>query len=445
MQRSKGEFCQPLWLWFPLTATYVKNKDKIVPTDRTLQPAVEECEGGQEEGEIETEEPCDCPEIVEQSALDHFSSILQKAQKLAAEAERKKHPKHPKQYDGKSTRTLKRQKKCWEDLAKQGYLLVFEFMAHVEEKVKKSAHMKQLVTRAVESEQVLDKSASEELDTKDLVSKHVGQVCCQELLIHWYWQTRPACSHRRGGGGFWQDPRHDKQFEWGRWWAPQSGGRSSTGCQWNSKSNPGAPWEPLPWTCPSGRSPTSPSWQSIGFAAWSCSIVEDLREIVAAEPRQKTWCCFPGLHHCHDWGLEPLSGPRAFIHLEGSINCCHKSTGAWINLCMQHLNMGPRLCSRREASPSLLWLYLADCSWGWRDLEGNTGRVVKEIEGWLYQGPGCLWHCCERETSGLVLAAGNSQAQHFIDNGAAVAHETEMAIHQSKKQDVTAVTLDLKS
>ncbi len=41
--------------------------------------------------------------------------------------------------------------------------------------------------------------------------------------------------------------------------------------------------------------------------------------------------------------------------------------------------------------------------------------------------------------------AGNSQAQHFIDNGAAVAHETEMAIHQSKKQDVTAVTLDLKS
>ena len=61
---------------------------------------------------------------------------------------------------------------------------MFEFMAHVEDKAKKRACIEQLVTRAVESEQVSEDSAPEELDTKDLVSKCVGQVRRQALLIH---------------------------------------------------------------------------------------------------------------------------------------------------------------------------------------------------------------------------------------------------------------------
>jgi hypothetical protein len=126
-------------------------------------------------------------EIVEQSTLDHFNFVLQKAQELAAEAEKKKPRKHPKRYNGKSKKTLKRRKKIKENLAKQGYLSVFEFMTHVEETVKKRECIKQLVARAAEGEQESEESAPEsasELDTEDLVSKRVGQVRRKELLMH---------------------------------------------------------------------------------------------------------------------------------------------------------------------------------------------------------------------------------------------------------------------
>ena len=131
--------------------------------------------------ETDSEEPCHGLEIVEQSELDHFSAVLQKAQELAAEAERKKTGKRPRHYDGKSKRTLKRHKKKQEALAAQGYLSVFDFMAHVEEKAKKKKRLEQLVTRALESKQVSKESAP--LDTEALVSKHVGQVRCRNLSI----------------------------------------------------------------------------------------------------------------------------------------------------------------------------------------------------------------------------------------------------------------------
>jgi hypothetical protein len=51
------------------------------PTNKAFQPAIEKCESGQEEVEIVFEEQYDDLEIVEQLALDHFNSILQKAQK----------------------------------------------------------------------------------------------------------------------------------------------------------------------------------------------------------------------------------------------------------------------------------------------------------------------------------------------------------------------------
>jgi len=67
------------------------------------------------------EEPNDDlePEIIEQSALDHFSAILQKAQRLAAEAERQNSRKR--KYDGTSKSTQKHYRKARKDLAKKGY------------------------------------------------------------------------------------------------------------------------------------------------------------------------------------------------------------------------------------------------------------------------------------------------------------------------------------
>jgi hypothetical protein len=114
-----------------LTASsHFGNKD--TPPDTPLQPAVD-CEDGQrEDSDSEEEESVlyDDLEILEQSSLDHFNAILQNAQKIAAKAEReKKPPKRPKTYDGRSKKTQQRHKKQREDLAKQGYLSVFDFIA----------------------------------------------------------------------------------------------------------------------------------------------------------------------------------------------------------------------------------------------------------------------------------------------------------------------------
>lgn len=166
---------------------HLENKDKlIISDDIPLQPAVEECESGHEEEEMDIDGPYDGLEIVEQSALDHFNAILQKAQSVAAEAEREKPRKRPRRYEGKSKRTLKRREKCREELAKQGYLSVFDFMAHVKETAEKKAHLEHLVAMTLESEQVSDSEESglEELDTEALVSKHVDQVRRRDLLMH---------------------------------------------------------------------------------------------------------------------------------------------------------------------------------------------------------------------------------------------------------------------
>jgi len=61
-------------------SAYLKIKDRlIIPTGRPLQSSVEECDSGQQEEEMDFEEPFCGLEIVEQSALDHFNAILQKA------------------------------------------------------------------------------------------------------------------------------------------------------------------------------------------------------------------------------------------------------------------------------------------------------------------------------------------------------------------------------
>jgi hypothetical protein len=104
------------------------------PPDTLLQLTVEDCDDNQGEGGDETVSDDDL-EIVEQSALDRFSAILQKAQKTAAEAERqKKSKKRPKTYDGNSDRTKRRNTKKGKDHEKNGYLSVFGYMAYIKAK-----------------------------------------------------------------------------------------------------------------------------------------------------------------------------------------------------------------------------------------------------------------------------------------------------------------------
>jgi hypothetical protein len=108
---------------------------------------------------------------------------LQRAQGLAAKAEKEKPRKRPRQYNGKSKRTLRRHRKQQKDLAKQGYLPLFDYTAHMKEK---AAHQEQLIAGALEGEQVSEESAPES-DTEALVFKRVAkcvaQVRCRDFLM----------------------------------------------------------------------------------------------------------------------------------------------------------------------------------------------------------------------------------------------------------------------
>jgi hypothetical protein len=113
------------------------------------------------------------------------------------EAEKDKSRKRPKKYNGKSSRTLLRHKKRREDLASKGFLPVFEFMAHVNDKAKKKARLEELVRltlEASESEESgpevgheqdskSEKSVPDLLITAALESKRACQVRHRELLM----------------------------------------------------------------------------------------------------------------------------------------------------------------------------------------------------------------------------------------------------------------------
>lgn len=95
------------------------------------------------------------------------------------------------------------------------------------------------------------------LDPKTLVSECVDQVHHRDLLMHRDWWTRSACTQRRRRKRIWRSKKRLKQ---GRWWAHRYRRQGSVRCQWNTKSDPDAPWESPPWMCPNGWIPTSPSW-----------------------------------------------------------------------------------------------------------------------------------------------------------------------------------------
>jgi hypothetical protein len=200
--------------------------------DTPLQPDVEDSEEGQMSGEENASgETYDSDfEILEQSALDSFTAILQKAQRIATEAEKKNFRKRAKTYDGKSERSQRRHKKCQKDFEKQGYPSMLKYFKPIEAPTNNSAasdcrsdgHLSVASDLDSDSDETrsarisnehasvpldLDSSGKdtsalseehskqapgdsestpEKSDTKDPVLKHVGQVCQRELLIAYH-------------------------------------------------------------------------------------------------------------------------------------------------------------------------------------------------------------------------------------------------------------------
>ncbi|KAI9466625.1 hypothetical protein BJY52DRAFT_1233258 [Lactarius psammicola] len=85
-------------------------------------------------------------DITELTALEHFSSILQSAQRRAAEAEGSRGQRVP--YTGKSERTIRRQKKALRALQAQGFHTLPDFFKQKAEEAKQKAKMEAMVAAA---------------------------------------------------------------------------------------------------------------------------------------------------------------------------------------------------------------------------------------------------------------------------------------------------------
>ena len=171
------------------------NKDKINITfppnealDDTLPSRVEDPELDQcVFGQSSDEESAD--DITEESALDWFNAILQKAKQVSeqAEKERRKTCKWPRTYDGKSERTLKWCKQFKDNLEWKGFLSVFDFIAFT----KKKTHLpeiKQPQCTAVDSDRVQTNQGLEEEEEEeeevadDWTPQWINKVCLQKSL-----------------------------------------------------------------------------------------------------------------------------------------------------------------------------------------------------------------------------------------------------------------------
>ncbi|KAH8999499.1 hypothetical protein EDB92DRAFT_970524 [Lactarius akahatsu] len=86
------------------------------------------------------------PDITELTALEHFSSILQSAQRRAAEAEGSRRKRT--RYTGQSERTTRRQKKALRDLQAQGFHTLPDFFRQKAEKAMQKAKVEAMVAAA---------------------------------------------------------------------------------------------------------------------------------------------------------------------------------------------------------------------------------------------------------------------------------------------------------
>ncbi|KAH9172180.1 hypothetical protein EDB89DRAFT_1967082 [Lactarius sanguifluus] len=86
------------------------------------------------------------PDITELTALEHFSSILQSAQRRAAEAEGSRRKRT--HYTGQSERTIGRQKKALRDLQAQGFHTLPDFFRQKAEKAMQKAKIEAMAAAA---------------------------------------------------------------------------------------------------------------------------------------------------------------------------------------------------------------------------------------------------------------------------------------------------------
>jgi hypothetical protein len=128
-------------------------------------------------------------DIIEESTLDQFNMILQKAQQdsVKAEKEQRKTYKQLRTYNGKSERTMKQCKQFKDNLEQKGFLSVFNFIAFTKKK-SNLLESEQLQCTAVDSDKIQnnqgleEKDEEEEEDAGDWTPQWINKVRHEKLL-----------------------------------------------------------------------------------------------------------------------------------------------------------------------------------------------------------------------------------------------------------------------
>src|SRR6266853_152132 len=173
-----------------------RNTDKlntVFPSNEALpsridDPELDQCFFGQS-----TDDKSD-DDIIEESALDQFNTILQKAQQVSAQAERERRKtcKQPRTYNGKSERMLKWHKQFKDNLEKKGFLSVFNFITFT----KKKTHLpesKQAQCTAVDSDKIPTNQALEEEEEEEKEEEEEGNNNEDEGDQTFQWMNKVRC------------------------------------------------------------------------------------------------------------------------------------------------------------------------------------------------------------------------------------------------------------
>ncbi|KAH9005830.1 hypothetical protein EDB86DRAFT_3070875 [Lactarius hatsudake] len=116
-------------------------------------------EGGHEVGLDSGGRASESPEITELTALEHFSSVLQKAQRNMAEGGKCAQVLH---YTGKSERTQRRQKKALKDLQAKGFQTLPDFFRKKAEETEAKTKVEAMVATAKAKIKALQNREEEE-------------------------------------------------------------------------------------------------------------------------------------------------------------------------------------------------------------------------------------------------------------------------------------------
>ena len=149
-----------------ITITSPPNKalDNLSDTlpSRVNDPELDQCLFGQSMDDKSDDD------IIEESMLNWFNMILQKAQQdsVKAEKERRKTYKRLRTYNGKSERIMKRHKQFKDNLEQKGFLSVFDFIAFTKKKTN-LLESKQPQCTAVDSDKIQNNQGLEEEDEEE--------------------------------------------------------------------------------------------------------------------------------------------------------------------------------------------------------------------------------------------------------------------------------------